>query len=123
MDSTMSDVKKRGLGRGLGALMDAPRATPPAPAAAPAAATPAQRTYFHAQIEDIYPSPDQPRRHFDDAELEELAASIRAHGVIMPLAVRPRRDGGYHLIAGERRWRASQRAGLRELPVVVQDVD
>ena len=119
---TASDPKKRGLGRGLGALMPA---VPNAPAPEPAAArvSDAQRTYFRAQIEDVYPSPDQPRRRFDDAELDELAQSIRAHGVIMPLVVRARPGGGYLLIAGERRWRASQRAGLRDVPVVVQDVD
>jgi ParB family transcriptional regulator, chromosome partitioning protein len=121
-----ADPKKRGLGRGLGALMPSAPAAPAAPAAAPPPADPAvdrSRSYFQAAIEDVYPSPDQPRRRFDDAELDELASSIRAHGVIMPLVVRPRPAGGYHLIAGERRWRASQRAGLREVPVVVQDVD
>jgi ParB family chromosome partitioning protein len=118
MEAVMSADKKRGLGRGLGALMT----NAPVPAA-PAPAAPASRSYFQAQIEDVYPSPDQPRRHFAEPELEELAASIRAHGVIMALAVRPRAGGGYHLIAGERRWRAAQRAGLREVPVVVQDVD
>jgi ParB family chromosome partitioning protein len=124
----MADAKNRRLGRGLGALLPTTPAAPSAPApvaerAAEPAAPAAPRTYFQAQIEDVYPSPDQPRRRFDDAELDELAASIRAHGVIMPLVVRPRADGGYHLIAGERRWRASQRAGLREVPVVIQDVD
>jgi ParB family transcriptional regulator, chromosome partitioning protein len=118
----MSEPRKpgRGLGRGLDALM------PSAPAAAPATAAPGEprvRTYFQAQIEDVYPAPDQPRRRFVDSELDELAQSIRAHGVIMPLVVRPRQGGGYLLIAGERRWRASQRAGLHQVPVVVQDVD
>jgi ParB family transcriptional regulator, chromosome partitioning protein len=119
-------AKKRGLGRGLGALLpstaEPPAAPPPAPAAAPAEPS-RPRTYFQAQIEEVHPSPDQPRRRFDDAELDELAGSIRAHGVIMPLVVRPRPGGGYHLIAGERRWRAAQRAGLHQVPVVVQDVD
>jgi len=109
--------KKRGLGRGLSALL------PSTPAMSAAPATDRPRTYFAAQIEDVYPAPDQPRRRFPDAELEQLAASIRAHGVIMPLVVRPRREGGYTLIAGERRWRAAQRAGLHDVPVVVQDVD
>jgi ParB family chromosome partitioning protein len=113
---TASDPKKRGLGRGLGALM------PNAPSAEPRPSE-TQRKYFQAQIEDVYPSPEQPRRRFDDAELDELAQSIRAHGVIMPLVVRAKPGGGYLLIAGERRWRASQRAGLREVPVVVQEVD
>ncbi len=131
IDMSADPKKPRGLGRGLGALLPATPApsTAPAPSAAPAAASvpapsdPRARAYFHAQIEDVHPSPDQPRRRFDDAELEELAASIRAHGVIMPLVVRARPGGGYHLIAGERRWRAAQRAGLHEVPVVVQDVD
>jgi ParB family chromosome partitioning protein len=118
----MSEPRKpgRGLGRGLDALMpSAPAAAP----AAPAVSEPRVRTYFQAQIEDVYPAPDQPRRRFVDSELDELAQSIRAHGVIMPLVVRPRPGGGYLLIAGERRWRASQRAGLHQVPVVVQDVD
>jgi ParB family chromosome partitioning protein len=119
-----SEHKKRGLGRGLSALLPStPAPPPPAPAPAAAAPEPRSRTYFAAQIEDVYPAPDQPRRRFPDAELDELAASIRAHGVIMPLVVRPRAGGGYALIAGERRWRAAQRAGLHEVPVVVQDVD
>ena len=144
--------KKRGLGRGLGALMPAMPAMPgagaaprpfgatarptpagvaptvtPTPAPAPAAtasdaARTAARGFVAAAIEDVYPSPDQPRRMFADALLDELAASIRAHGVIMPLVVRPRPGGGFLLIAGERRWRAAQRAGLTSVPVVIQDV-
>jgi len=121
----MADTKKRGLGRGLSALMPAAPPSPAvSPAAAPAAAPARPRTYFAAGIEDLYPSPEQPRRHFDEAKLAELAASIRAHGIIVPLVVRPRPSGGgYYLIAGERRWRAAQRAGLHEVPVVVQDVE
>jgi ParB family transcriptional regulator, chromosome partitioning protein len=80
------------------------------------------RSYFVAGIEELHPSPEQPRRKFDDAKLGELAESMKAHGVIVPLVVRPRPDGGYYLIAGERRWRAAQRAGLHDVPVVVQDV-
>jgi len=110
----MTDVKKRGLGRGLGALL--PSAPPPLPVAG-------KRTYFAVGIEELYPSPEQPRRHFDEAQLAELADSMKVHGVITPLIVRPRSAGGYFLIAGERRWRAAQRAGLREVPVVVQEVD
>jgi len=73
-------------------------------------------------IEDVHPSVDQPRKQFDDARLDELAASIRAQGIIQPLVVRLRAGGGYELIAGERRWRAAQRAGLHEVPAVVRDV-
>lgn len=115
-----AEKQKKGLGRGLGALLPN---QPVAPAPAPAPVEPRERSYFRAQIEDVYPSPEQPRRRFDEAELDELAQSIRAHGVIQPLIVRPRPGGGYFLIAGERRWRASQRAGMRDVPVVVQHVD
>lgn len=117
---TMSaDVKKRGLGRGLGALL--PTAPPPAPTVPLRAEK--QRNFFTAGIEEIYPSPEQPRRRFDEAKLAELADSIKVHGIITPLVVRPREGGGYYLIAGERRWRASQKAGLHELPVVLQEVN
>jgi ParB family chromosome partitioning protein len=121
----MADTKKRGLGRGLSALMPGgPPSAAASPPAAPAAAPARPRTYFAAGIEDLYPSPEQPRHKFDETKLVELAESIRVHGVIVPLVVRPRgTDGGYYLIAGERRWRAAQRAGLHEVPVVVQDVE
>jgi len=118
MEAAMTE-KKRGLGRGLGALL------PDAPARPERKPEPdAKRTYFSAGIEELYPSPEQPRRRFDDGKLLELAESMKAHGVIVPLVVRPRAEGGgYYLIAGERRWRAAQRAGLHEVPVVVQDVE
>jgi ParB family chromosome partitioning protein len=120
----MADMKKRGLGRGLDALMpSAPAAVSrPAEVAPSRADVIAKRTFFQAGIEDVYPSPEQPRRRFDEAKLGELAETMRVHGVIVPLIVRPRPGGGYFLIAGERRWRAAQRAGLHEVPVVVQDV-
>lgn len=70
----------------------------------------------------IDPDPEQPRRRFDDAELDEMAASIREHGVITPVKVRPR-GGRYGLIAGEKRWRSSQRAGLAAIPAVIEDLD
>jgi len=74
-----------------------------------------------APIELLHPNPDQPRKVFSDAELDELAASIREKGVIQPLLVRPTAAGGeYEIVAGERRWRAAQRAGVRELPVVIR---
>jgi ParB family chromosome partitioning protein len=123
----MADVKKRGLGRGLDALMPGASASSSIGSARPVeppsrAEVVAKRTFFQAGIEDVYPSPEQPRRRFDEDKLAELADTIRVHGVIVPLIVRPRPEGGYFLIAGERRWRASQRAGLHEVPVVVQDV-
>ena len=114
------DAKKRGLGRGLSALL------PTAAAPSPIRSSEKAKSYFAAGIEELYPSPEQPRRRFDEAQLAELADSIKTHGVIAPLVVRPRpvaEGGGYYLIAGERRWRAAQRAGLHEVPVVVQEVD
>jgi ParB family transcriptional regulator, chromosome partitioning protein len=130
----MTDPKKRGLGRGLSALL--PSAGPGTSSVDRSGepdrgdrgdrgdrAEPGRgRQLLTAEIEDVYPGPEQPRRRFDERELEELAASVRAHGIIMPLVVRPRPAGGYFLIAGERRWRAAQRAGLHQVPIVVQDV-
>jgi ParB family chromosome partitioning protein len=76
-------------------------------------------------IEKLYPCPTQPRQYFDEAALKELAASIKEHGLIQPIFVRPDRDnkGHYEIVAGERRWRASQRAQLHEVPVVIRDLD
>ncbi|MDB4982629.1 MAG: ParB family protein [Myxococcales bacterium] len=119
----MSTQKRNALGRGLAALI--PGASAPTAAPAPAAATPARSTgdgLRTLSIEDVHPAPGQPRKSFDDARLDELAASIRTQGIIQPLVVRIREGGGYELIAGERRWRAAQRAGLHEVPAVVRDV-
>lgn len=71
---------------------------------------------------DIEPNRDQPRKQFDEAALAELSDSIARHGVLQPLLVRPMPDGGYQLVAGERRWRASRMAGLTEVPVVIRDL-
>lgn len=110
---------RRGLGRGLSALMadlgaQAADGAPPPPA--PDRMLP---------VEAIHPNPAQPRRRFDEEALEELAASIRRRGIIQPLIVRPRRDGrggeSWEIVAGERRWRAAQRAGLSLVPVLVRD--
>lgn len=73
-------------------------------------------------VSALSPHPDQPRRHFDDTALDELAASIAAHGVIQPIVVRPH-GHDYQIVAGERRWRAAQRARLHEVPVVVREFD
>jgi ParB family chromosome partitioning protein len=113
--------KRRALGRGLDALLpDAP--APPGSVG--------REAVFSCPIERIVPQRDQPRQHFDDVKLEELAQSIRDHGMLEPLVVRRAASDGnvpggidrYEIIAGERRWRAAQRAGLRELLVVVKDV-
>jgi ParB family chromosome partitioning protein len=110
--------KPFGLGRGLDALLPvrAP-ATPERPAAKAY-----EGNVFSCPLERIVPRRDQPRQHFDDAALEELAQSIREHGVIEPLVVRRKGPDEFEIIAGERRWRAAQRAGLREVMVVVRDV-
>jgi ParB family chromosome partitioning protein len=116
---------RRALGRGLDALLPA----------APAAAAPSygERSVFLCPVERIVPQQGQPRQHFDAAELDELARSISEHGLIEPLVVRrmpghaqsgapPSSADRFELIAGERRWRASQRAGLKDVLVVVKDV-
>jgi ParB family chromosome partitioning protein len=111
----MSDAgRRKGLGRGLAALIDDIRTGPEEGAAPAPVAT--------APIELIRPNPDQPRKSFDDVELDALAASIRERGVIQPLIVRadPGRPGAWQIVAGERRWRAAQRAQLHELPIVVR---
>ncbi len=75
------------------------------------------------EVDHIDSNPEQPRLAFDEATLEELAASIREHGVLQPILVRPRDDGRYQLIAGERRWRASRIAGMATIPALVEDID
>lgn len=109
--------KSRGLGRGLSALMAEGSDGLGDPSAAPAG----QRS---APVESLIPNPDQPRKTFVDSDLDELAASIREKGIIQPLIVRPHRDGGgrYEIVAGERRWRAAQRAQLHTVPIVVRDL-
>lgn len=112
---------KRGLGRGLSALLEEASDARAEDAAAMAVATGARQ----APIELIRRNPEQPRHYFDEAEIENLAASIREKGVIQPILVRPApgATGQYQIVAGERRWRAAQRAGLREVPIVVRDLD
>ena len=74
-------------------------------------------------VDRVYSNPNQPRQHFDEDGLQDLAASIREHGVLQPVLVRPRADGHYQIIAGERRWRASKIAGLSEIPVIIEHID
>ena len=103
-----AQLKRPALGRGLGALI---------PGGSPAE----RKGVMNLGIEEIRPNRAQPRRHFDEAHIEELAESIRSKGVLLPLIVR-RVSEGYVLVAGERRWRAAQKAGLRELPAMVREV-
>lgn len=118
-------VKKRertGLGRGLSALM-ADIELPSTATSGNDPATVNARGLRYVAIERITPNPDQPRRHFADTALTELAASIREKGIIQPLIVRPHPVNAqeFQIVAGERRWRAAQQAQLHELPVIVRD--
>ena len=132
--SNESDKPRKALGKGLSSLL------PQRPVAPPASETPSESRGYgaavaalerdqrapkgpsHLGIDEIEPNPLQPRTVFQDEKLRELAASIRANGIIQPIIVR-RHDGKYQLIAGERRWRAARIAGLTEVPVVMQNVD
>ena len=111
MEKSIS-LPKKGLGRGLGALIPG--------ASEPRLETDGGALSFRVEVDRITPSPFQPRRTFDEAKIDELAASIRNQGIIQPLVVR-RKGDGYELIAGERRWRAAMRAGLAQVPIVVRD--
>src|SRR5215213_10410971 len=102
-------MNRKALGRGLGALLSSDRTIDLGPEPS------------EVDLDSIVPGPMQPRTHFDDASLESLADSIRTHGIVQPLLVR-RRESGYELIAGERRWRAAKLAGLSRVPVVVKEV-
>jgi ParB family chromosome partitioning protein len=114
-----ADNQKRALGRGLSALI--PQAAPVAAVPNTVAEAPARNGVLKLAIESIHRDSSQPRRYFDEAKLAELTESIKAQGVLQPVLVR--KDGqGYKLIAGERRWRAAQAAGLKEVPALVREV-
>jgi ParB family chromosome partitioning protein len=100
------------LGRGLASLLGDQ-----------AAVVVADETLRTLATDDVHPNPHQPRQRVDDDALNALAESIRRHGVVQPIVVRPREAGGYELIAGERRWRAAGRAGLGQIPAIVRDAD
>lgn len=120
--------KKKVLGRGLGALMGGGTGKASGKKKVEEVrggleeGTAGGRLLKHLPVGEISPGKGQPRRHFDDEALEELAGSIREKGIIEPLVVRMAKGGGYELIAGERRWRASKLADLGEVPVVIMDV-
>ena len=99
---------KRGIGRGLAAIL-------------PEAASDDAGELRELPVGLIKPNPDQPRTRFDADALAALAASIETSGIVQPLLVRPLPDGSYELIAGERRWRAAQQAGLEKVPAVIRD--
>jgi len=102
-------TKRIALGKGLGALI-------------PELRQEESKTILSCGIEEIVPNRSQPRKHFDESKLQELAESIKEKGILEPLIVR-RMDQGYELIVGERRWRAAQKAGLKEIPVLVKEVE
>jgi len=104
----MTKVKRPALGKGIGALLSS-------------AAQEGGKKYFLCPIEELEPHQQQPRKTFNDAKMAELVASIKEKGIIQPLVVRQQGDH-YQIIAGERRWRAAQKAGLDQVPVVIQDV-
>lgn len=109
----MNEPRPRGLGRGLSALLGD----------APADAEGGRGGVREIDVGSIKPNPHQPRRVFDDDALAELAESIRARGVLQPILVRDDKHGGFELIAGERRWRAAQKAQLHKVPAIVREFD
>jgi ParB family chromosome partitioning protein len=106
--SSAAEPQRRGLGRGFEVLLGG---------------SAAEAELAHLPVEMIHPNPRQPRRRFDGEATSGLADSIRAQGVVQPVLVRPRKAGGYELIAGERRWRAAREAGVPTLPALVRDAD
>jgi len=120
--NSATDKQRRVLGKGLSALLPAKPREPHAEAGAAAPSrSPQHIGPASLLIDQIHPNPVQPRVVFQADRLEELAASIRANGIIQPLVVRSH-EGQYQLVAGERRWRAARLAGMTEVPVVIQDV-
>jgi ParB family transcriptional regulator, chromosome partitioning protein len=111
----MTALPKRRLGRGLAALIGDDQDTTPI-----AADTPGLK---QLPIDLISANPKNPRRNFPDADIDSLAQSLKDRGFIQPLLVRPRKDGTFQIVAGERRWRAAQRAGLHDVPAIVRELD
>lgn len=119
-------AERRKLGKGLSTLIPTERtdtAAPAAPGTASAAAELPASALRDVPTSSIQPNPNQPRVHFDEESLKDLANSIKEIGILQPLLVREVAPGSYQLIAGERRWRAAQRAKLTEVPVVVREID
>lgn len=118
----MSKESTRRLGRGLSSLISVPEIPAPEAAGGPERVeSPEKSPPATAPVDQLRPNAFQPRKAMDSAELKLLADSIRATGVLQPIVVRPRDEGGYEIIAGERRWRAAQMAGLSEVPIVCRE--
>lgn len=119
--SEAAEKQRKALGKGLAALLPGRSSGQASAATAPAHAAPSAAQPSKLPVEAIQPNPMQPRVVFQPERLEELAASIRANGIIQPLIVR-RHEAQFQLVAGERRWRAAKLAGLKEVPVVIQEI-
>ncbi|MBX3281504.1 MAG: ParB/RepB/Spo0J family partition protein [Acidobacteria bacterium] len=113
-------MPRQSLGRGLSALLGDEK--PATSAVSPVAEAAASARVNELDIDLIAPNPEQPRVNFAENELEELAASIRANGIVQPIVVRPVGENRFQIVAGERRWRAAQKAGLRKVPVSIREV-
>lgn len=137
-DASRSGSGRRRLGRGLSSLISSPvpiasdaatesggAMTEPKPAGPDLEghAQAAEPEIRFILADEIRPNPNQPRQHFDEQALDALAASIKTAGLMQPIVVRPRDDGGYQLIVGERRWRAARKIGLRRVPAVIRRID
>lgn len=114
---SLAGKPRAALGRGMAALLS--NAAPP-PGSAPASLAIPGRTLLTLPVEAVERNPEQPRKRFDEAKLEELAGSIREHGVVEPILVR-KEGSRFRIVAGERRWRAAQRAGLKEIPAILRE--
>ena len=110
----MASTPKKRLGRGLAALIGDDSSEE--------SMVQDVRSLRHMPIEHLKPSPNNPRKHFADADLEDLAKSIRDKGLLQPIVVRPLPNGDYEIVAGERRWRAAQRAGVHDVPVLIREL-
>ena len=117
-------MKRKALGKGLSSLIPISIQSSPVATSAASLRSASQSRPFELKLEvsKIRPNPRQPRQAFDDAALQALARSLKSQGVLQPVVVRPTATGDYELVAGERRWRAAQRAGIHQIPAVIRDV-
>ncbi|MBC7742739.1 MAG: ParB/RepB/Spo0J family partition protein [Bdellovibrionaceae bacterium] len=137
METNKDNQNKKRLGRGIGSLLGGAEANAfnnqpveqiennkPAKTSAPppTAEIPNEQRIWHIAIDKLVPGVYQPRKNFEKESLEELATSIKENGIIQPIAVRKRNGGGFEIIAGERRWRAAQMAGLHEVPAIIKTI-
>lgn len=118
----MMNQKRSGLGRGLGSLIPTFDTKKVGEEKGERRAVSSGREVIDIAVDKIVPNPKQPRESFSHEEMEELIASIKEHGILQPIIVSPKEDGGYELISGERRWRASKMGGLRTIPALVRTV-